>query len=93
MKNHELLDIIGEVDESYIQSADSNVVRPRFPWKTLAACAACAALALGAWPIYRAVNPPLHAYTVVEGGGVMDTQREVKVPVESEASPAVKSAS
>ena len=62
MKNHELLDMIGDVSEEYVQGADSNVVRPRFRWKTLAACAACAALVLGAYPVYQAANPPLHDY-------------------------------
>ncbi len=53
MKDYELLDMIGEVNEDYVREADGNVVRPRFRWKTLAACAACAALALGAYPLLR----------------------------------------
>lgn len=75
MKNYELLDMIGDVNEEYVQGADSNVVRPRFRWKTLAACAACAALVLGAYPVYQAANPPLHDYVVMEGegGGTLET--------------------
>lgn len=71
MKNNELLDMIGEADEDYVQAADSGVVRPRFRWKTFAACAACAALVLGAYPVYRAAHPPLHGYTVLEGSGAV----------------------
>lgn len=88
MKNHELLDMIGEVNEDYVLAAESNVTRPRFRWKTLAACAACAALVLAAYPVYRAVNPPLHGYTVEEGGGVLDTQGDVKAPMIGEDVPA-----
>lgn len=80
MKNHVLLDLIGEADEDYVLGAGDNVTSPRFRWKALAACAACAALILAAYPVYRAVNPPLHDYTVVEGGGTLDTQMEIKVP-------------
>lgn len=79
MKNHELLDLIGEVNEDYVQAADGKVIRPKFRWKALAACAACAALVLGAYPVYRAVNPPLHEYTVLEGGG-LTTLDDVKAP-------------
>ena len=80
MKNHELLDMIGEVNEDYVLEAGNNVTQPRFRWTTLAVCAACAALVLAAYPVYRAVNPPLHRYTVVEGGGVLDTQGDIKAP-------------
>ena len=80
MKNHELLDMIGEVNEDYVLEAGNNVTRPRFRWKTLAACAACAALVLAAYPVYRAVNPPLHEYTVEKGGGILDTQGDIKSP-------------
>ena len=73
MKNCELLNLIGSVNEDYIQAADSKVVRPRFRWKPCAACAACAALMICAGPVYRMVHPPLHSYTVVEGGGTMNT--------------------
>lgn len=77
MTDYELLDMIGEVNEDYVLAADSNVVRPRFRWKTLAACAACAALALVAYPAYRAANPPLHAYTLMENSaGSVDTVKE-----------------
>ncbi len=79
MKNHELLDILGEVNGDYVLAAEDNVVRPRFRWRTLAACAACAALVLGAYPVYRAVNPPLHSYTVVEGGA-LTTLGDEKAP-------------
>jgi len=83
MKNHELLDMIGDVSEEYVQGADSNVVRPRFRWKTLAACAACAALVLGAYPVYQAANPPLHDYAVMEGGGALATLDDTKAPAGS----------
>ena len=48
MKNHELLDLLGEVSEDYVRAAGENVVRPKFRWKAIAASAACAALVLGA---------------------------------------------
>ncbi len=86
MKNHELLDLLGEVNEDYVLEAGNNVVKPRFRWKTIAACAACAALVLGAYPVYRAVNPPLHEYTVLEGGG-MTTLDDVKAPAGGESDP------
>lgn len=73
MKNCEFLNLIGSVNEDYIQAADSKIVRPRFRWKTFVACAACAALMICAYPVYRMVNPPLHSYTVVESGGTMNT--------------------
>lgn len=79
MKNHELLDMIGSVNEDYVLEAGNNVVKPRFRWKTIAACAACAVLVLGAYPAYQAAHPPLHSYTVLEGGG-MTTQGDVKAP-------------
>ncbi len=79
MKNHELLDLIGDVNEDYVLEAGNNVVKPRFRWKTIAACAACAVLVLGAYPAYQAAHPPLHSYTVLEGGG-MTTQGDVKAP-------------
>lgn len=80
MKNHELLDLIGDVDEGYVLSAGNNVTRPRFRWKGWAAAAACAALVLAAYPAYRAFHPPLHDYTVVEGGGTLTAQDDVKAP-------------
>lgn len=77
MTSHELLDLLGEVNEDYVLEADGKVGRPRFGWKKLAACAACAVLVLGAYPVYRmsqarnpSGRPPLHGYTVVEGGGM-----------------------
>ena len=63
MKDHELLNLIGDVSEGYVQAADETVVRPKFRWKALAACAACAALVAGA---YLAAHPPLHDYMVLE---------------------------
>lgn len=66
MKDHELLNLIGDVSEDYVQAADEAVVRPKFRWKTLAACAACAALMAGAYPAYLAAHPPLHNYMVLE---------------------------
>ncbi len=85
MKNHELLDLIGGVNEECVLAAGSSVVRPRFRWKALAACAACAALALCAVPVWRMAHTgqdlpkdaaaPLHAYTVVDGtGGAVNTE-------------------
>ena len=86
MKSHELLDLLGEVNEDYVLEAGNNVVKPRFRWKTLAACAACAALVLGAYPVYQAAHPPLHGYTVLEGGG-MTTLDDVKAPAGGESDP------
>ena len=86
MKNHELLELIGDVNEDYVQAADSKVIRPRFGWKKLAACAACGLLVLGAYPVYRAANPPLHGYTVLEGGA-MNTLDDVKLPAGGESDP------
>lgn len=80
MKNVELLDRIGEVNEDYVLSAGDNVAKPRFRWKTLAACAACGLLALGvSYPAYMAAHPPLHSYTVLEDGG-MATLGDMKAP-------------
>jgi hypothetical protein len=73
MKNREFLNLIGSVNEDYIQAADSKVVRPWFRWKTFVACAACAALMICAYPVYRMINPLLHSYTVVERDGTMNT--------------------
>ena len=50
MKDHELLDLIGQVDEDYVLAAGDNVVRPRFRWKTLAASAPISARVLAARP-------------------------------------------
>lgn len=87
MKNHELLELIGDVNEDYVQEAGNNVVKPRFGWRKLAACAACAALLLGAsYPAYMAAHPPLHSYTVLEGGG-MTTLDDVKAPAGGESDP------
>ena len=79
MKNHELLDLIGDVNEDYVQAADGKVIRPKFRGRPAVACAACAVLVLGAYPAYQAAHPPLHSYTVLEGGG-MTTQGDVKAP-------------
>lgn len=84
MKNHELLDLIGDVNEEYIQAADEKVIRPKFRWKTLAGCAACAVLALGAYPAYLAAHPPLHGYTVLEGGALA-TLDDIKAPAGGQA--------
>lgn len=87
MKNHELLELIGNVNEDYVQEAGNNVVKPRFGWRKLAACAACAALLLGAsYPAYMAAHPPLHSYTVLEGGG-MATLDDVKAPAGGKSDP------
>lgn len=34
MKNHELLDLIGEAGDEYVLAADAAVPRPKFRWKT-----------------------------------------------------------
>lgn len=95
MKNHELLDLLGEVNEDYVLEAGNNVVKPRFRWKTLAACAACGLLVLGVYPAYRMSRNqnldlpglhPLHGYTVVEGSG-MTTLDDVKAPAGGESDP------
>lgn len=80
MKNYELLELIGEAGEDYVLEADSDGERPRFRWKAWAAAAACAALVLCAYPVYKTAalprttdlnaSPSLHAYTVVEGIGI-----------------------
>lgn len=57
MKNHELLDMIGDVKEDYVLEAGNNMVKPRFRWKTLAVCAACAALIVAAYPAFQAAHP------------------------------------
>ena len=57
MKNYELLDMIGEVNEDYVLAAGCNVVQPRFRWNAWAVCAACAALILAAYPAYRMSRP------------------------------------
>ena len=93
MKNHELLDLIGGVNEDYVLEAGNNVARPRFGWKTLAACAACAALVLGAYPVYQMSQSqdtsgllPLHDYTIVEGSGMTTLgdvmMEDVKTPAQ-----------
>lgn len=84
MTDYELLDMIGEVNEDYVLAADSNVVRPRFRWKALAVCAACAALALAAYPVYQAANPPLHDYTLMEDSADTVEERDnlAKAPAE-----------
>ena len=46
MNPAEFLDLIGEVNEDYVLAADRTVRRARPRWVNLAACAACAALAL-----------------------------------------------
>jgi len=90
VKNHELLDLIGGVNEDYVRAADSDVVRPRFQWKGWAA-AACAALVLCAYPVWRMTHAdrtleqnaaaPLHAYTVAGGGGSALTEEAgIKAP-------------
>lgn len=98
MKNYELLDIIGDVNEDYVLAADSHVARPRFRWKPLAVCAACAALVLCAYPVWLGgqsnsspadnalpaggAEPQLHAYTVVEGDGTFTSYDEEAAPAD-----------
>lgn len=51
MTSQEFLDILGDVDETYVLAADENVVRPKFRWQPWAAAAACVALiCVAAWP-------------------------------------------
>lgn len=82
MNSYELLGLIGEANEDYVLEADGGKARPRPRWKIWAAAAACAALALCAYPVYKTASLsgateqnaslPLHAYTVVEeDGGVL----------------------
>lgn len=81
MKSYELLDLIGEAGEHYVLEADGGETYSRPRWKIWAAAAACAALALCAYPVYKTASLPptteqnaclpLHDYTVVEGGGVL----------------------
>lgn len=93
MKDHELLDLIGKVDEDYVLAAGDNVVRPRFRWKAVAACAACAALVLAAWPMAameagkKDAAPGLHAYIVMEeaGGAQERSEAAPKAPAEGAA--------
>ncbi|MBD5085197.1 MAG: hypothetical protein HDT33_09170 [Clostridiales bacterium] len=56
MTNHELLNIIGEVNEDYVLAAGENVARPQFRWKTWAVCAACAALIVAAYPAWQGLS-------------------------------------
>ncbi|MBD5133460.1 MAG: hypothetical protein HDT38_03150 [Clostridiales bacterium] len=56
MKNHELLDMIGEASEDYVLEAGGDIARPRFRWQTLAACAACAALIVAAYPAWQVLS-------------------------------------
>ena len=65
MKNHELLDLIGDVNEDYVLEAGNDVVKPRFGWKKLAVGAAGAALVLLADALSLWVNAPINAYIVV----------------------------
>lgn len=79
MKNHELLNLIGEVNEDYVLEAGNNVVRPRFRWGTLAVCAACAALVVAAYPAYR-MSRPQSPDSVSKPGGteaVQDSEHPV----------------
>ena len=57
MKDYELLDLIGGVDEDHVLAADIDAARPRPGWKAWVACAACAALVLCAYPVWRAAQP------------------------------------
>lgn len=96
MNNHELLNMIGEVNEDYVLAAEDGGAQPRLRWKAWAACAACAALILGgAYPAYLAAHPDapsmknalaLHPYTVVEGGSlVTEDELTQKSPAEDRA--------
>lgn len=57
MKNHELLDMIGDVNEDYVREAEVDAARPHSHWKRWAACAACAALLAAAYPVSRMFLP------------------------------------
>ena len=39
---------------------------------------------LATYPVYRAFHPPLHDYTVVEGGGTLTAQDDIKAPAGGE---------
>lgn len=78
MKNNQLLDLIGEAGEEYVLAADGGVIRPRFRWKTLAACAACAALLAGVYPMYQACRPKLHSYTMMEDANMLMEKADIK---------------
>lgn len=78
MKNNQLLDLIGEAGEEYVLAADGGVIRPRFRWKTLAACAACAALLAGVYPMYQASHPKLHSYTMMEDANMLMEKADIK---------------
>lgn len=73
MKNYELLELIGDVNDDFIQAADSAATRSRFRWRTFVACAACMALMVCAYPVYRMIHPPLHSYTIEAGGNASET--------------------
>ena len=96
MKNHELLDLLGEASEDYVRAAGENVVRPKFRWKTIAACAA---LVLGAalvpsltveGPAPEGTQDPvgtlvqrhgLHSYVLFEEArSIMTTEGDLKFP-------------
>ena len=81
MNKYELLDLIGEAGEQYVLAADTNVVRPRFRWKSLAVCAACAALvAVAAYPHVLPNAAP--------AGGVGSDSTADAAPMAPEAAPA-----
>ena len=57
MKNHELLDMIGEVNEDYVRAADADAAHSRPRWRAWAAAAACVALIAAVYPVSRAFQP------------------------------------
>lgn len=60
MNKHELLNLIGEVDENYILAADEAAKRRPIRWQGWAACAACVALvAAVAYPRFLPSKAPV----------------------------------
>ena len=76
MNNHALLDIIGEVNEDYVLAAGDNVVKPRFRWKTLAVCAACAALIVAAYPAWQGLSQKSTSDSVSDLDALPEASRE-----------------
>ena len=76
MKNHELLTIIGEVNEDYVLAAGEEVARPQFRWKTWAVGAACAALIVAASPAWQGLSQTASSDSVSSLESVPEASRE-----------------
>lgn len=79
MNNYELLDMIGDVNEDYVQAADSNAVQPRFRRRAWAACAACAALVLGIGLSQRA-GRTVRSWVGTDSEAVLEVNSAVEAP-------------